>query len=50
MTTLDFFTKCLYMLAFDLKPDRESDEEHISLPRQGNVRFGALLKNYSPNV
>ena len=33
------------MLGFDRTPDREADEEHISLPRQGNVRIEARFKN-----
>jgi hypothetical protein len=32
------------MLVFDLTPDRQTDEEHISLPRQGNVRIEASFK------
>ena len=31
-----------------MTPDREADEEHISLPRQGNVRIEALFKNPVP--
>jgi len=42
--TLEIFTKGFYTLEFDLTPDREADEEHISLPRQGNVRIQALFK------
>jgi hypothetical protein len=48
MITLDLFTKGFYMLGFDLTPDREADEEHISLPRQGNVRIEALFKKPLP--
>jgi len=44
MITLEMFTKGFYILGFDLTPDREVDEEHISLPRQGNVRIEALFK------
>jgi len=44
MITLEMFTKGFYILGFDLTPDREADEEHISLPRQGNVRIEALFK------
>jgi hypothetical protein len=29
--TPEIFTKGFYVLSFDLKPDREADEEHISL-------------------
>ena len=29
-------------------PDREADEEHISLPRQGNGRIEALFKKPLP--
>jgi len=32
MITLEMFTKEFYNLDFDLTPDREADEEHISLP------------------
>jgi len=32
------------VLGFDLTPDREAVEEHISLPRQGNVRIEARFK------
>jgi len=39
MITLEMFTKVFYMLGFDLTPDKEADEKHISLPCQGNVRF-----------
>ena len=44
MITLEMFTKGFYVLGFDLTPDREADEEHISLPCQGNVRIEALFK------
>jgi len=46
--TLEMFTKCFYVLVFDLKPDRKADEEHISLPRQGNVRIEARFKKPLP--
>ena len=39
MNILEIFTKGLYIFGFDLTPDREADEEHISLPRQGIVRI-----------
>jgi hypothetical protein len=42
MITLEMFTKGFYILGFDLTTDREADEEHIRLPRQGNVRIKAL--------
>jgi len=35
MIILEMFTKGFYILGFHLTPDREADEEHISLPRQG---------------
>ena len=38
-----------YILGFDLTPDREADEEHIGLPRQGNVRIEARFKNRYQN-
>jgi len=41
MITLEEFTKGFYILGFDLTQDREADEEHIRLPRQGNVRIVA---------
>ena len=48
MITLKMFTKGLYGLGFDQTPDWEADEEHISLPRQGNVRIVALFKMALP--
>jgi len=48
MITLEIFTKGFYILGFDLTPDREADGEHISLPRQGNVRIEALFKKTIP--
>jgi hypothetical protein len=48
MTTLEMFTKGFYILGFDLTPDREADEEHISFPRQGNVRIEAFFKKPLP--
>jgi len=44
MITLKMFTKCFYILGFDLTPDREADGKHISLPCQGNLRIEALFK------
>jgi hypothetical protein len=44
MITLEMFTKGFYILEFDLTPDREADDEHISLPRRGNVRIETLFK------
>jgi len=44
MITLEMYAKSFYLLGFDLTPDREADEEHISLPRQGNVRMEARFK------
>jgi hypothetical protein len=38
------FTEGFYILGFDLTVDKEADEEHISLPRQGNVRIEARFK------
>jgi hypothetical protein len=43
MINLTMFTKVFYVLGFDLTPDREADEEHISLPRQKNVHIEARL-------
>jgi len=48
MITLEMFTKGFYNLSFNLTPDREADEEHISLPRQGNVRIEARFKKPLP--
>ena len=50
MITLEMFTKDFYILAFDRTPDRETDEEDISLPRHGNVHIEAFFKNHSPNL
>ena len=44
MISLEMFTKGFYVFGFDLTPDREADKEHISLPRQGNVRIEARFK------
>jgi len=49
MITLEMFTQGFYVLGFDLTPDKEADEEHISLPRQGNLRIEGLLKNHYQN-
>lgn len=48
MITMDMFTKGFFILGFDLTPDREADEGHISLPRQGNVRLEARFKKALP--
>jgi len=48
MITLEMFTKRFYLLGFDLTPGREADEDHISLPRQGNVRIEARFKKPLP--
>jgi len=48
MITLEVFTKGYYILGFDLTPDRDADEEHISFPRQGNVRIEARFKKPIP--
>ena len=50
MITLEMFTKVFYILGFDTTPDREADEKHISLPRQGNVRIEALFKKPLPEL
>jgi len=42
--TLQMFTKGFYIFGFVPTPARETDEEHISLPRQGNVSIEARLK------
>ena len=48
MISLEMFTKDFYVLGFGLTPDREADEVHISLPRQGNVRNGTRFKKPLP--
>ena len=48
MITLEMFTKGYYILSFDVTPDREADEEHTSLPGQGNVRIEARFKKPVP--
>jgi len=48
--TLEMFTTIFYVLGFDLTPEREAGEEHISLPRQGNVRIEARFKNHCLNM
>jgi len=46
--TVEMFTKGFYILGFDLTPDREADEEHISLPLKGNVRIDARFNKPLP--
>jgi len=48
MITLEMFTKGFYVLGFDLTPDREADEDLISLPLQANVPIEARLKQPPP--
>ena len=48
MITLDMFNKDYYILGFDLTPDWQADEEHISLPRRGNMRIEARSKKPLP--
>ena len=48
MIPLEMFTNGFYVLGFDLTPDMEADEEHISLPRQGNLRIEARFKKPLP--
>ena len=48
MITLEMFTKRFNNLGFNLTPDREADKEHISLPRQGNVRIEARFSKPLP--
>ena len=47
--TLEMFTRVFYVLGFVLTPDRVVDEEHISLPRQANVRIEARFKKTLPD-
>jgi hypothetical protein len=49
MITLDMYRKRFYALGFNLTPDREADEAHISLPRHGNVRIEARFKKPPPD-
>ena len=44
MITLETFTKCFFVLGFDLTSYTEADEEYIILPRQGNVRIEVRFK------
>ena len=48
MVTLEILTKGYYILRFDLTPVRQADEEHIWLPRQGNLLSEAQLKKPLP--
>ncbi len=48
MIPLEMFTRGLYVLGFDLTPDRKADEGQISLPRQGNVRIEARFNKPLP--
>jgi hypothetical protein len=48
MITPEMFTKGFYVLGFHLTPDRQADEEHINLPRQGNVRIEERFKKTLP--
>jgi hypothetical protein len=48
LITLDIYTEGYYILSFELNPNRETDVEHISLPRQGNLRIEAWLKKPLP--
>jgi hypothetical protein len=48
MITLEMFTNGFYILGFDLTPGREADEEHISLPRQANLRIETYFKKPLP--
>jgi hypothetical protein len=50
MITMEMFTKGFYILGFDLTPDREADEEHVSRPRQENVHIEARLKSPCQNL
>ena len=44
MITLEMCTKRFYVFGFDLTPNRGADEEHISMPSQGNLRIEARFK------
>jgi len=44
MITMEMFTKCFYILGFDVTSDTGADEKHISFHHQGNVRIEAHFK------
>ena len=46
--SLKMFTRCFYVLVFDLTPDRQADKQHISLLRQGNSHNEARFKKPLP--
>ena len=46
--TLEMFNRSLYVPGFCLISEREAKEEHISLPRQGNVCIEAHFKKPLP--
>ena len=50
MISFEMFTKGFYILGFDLTPDREADEEHISLPRKEifTLRHGSINRYLNP--
>jgi len=48
MITLEKFTKGFFVLGFDLTTDTEDDEEHVKLPRQGNIGLDAPFKKQFP--
>ena len=50
MNTLEMFIQGFYVLGIDLTPDMEADVEHISLPRQGNVRIEACFKKTTAGI
>ena len=50
MLTLEIFTMGFFILGLDLTPDRDADEEHISLPRQRNVRIKAGFNKPLPEL
>ena len=48
MIKLEMSIKGFFLLGFDRTPDREADEEAISLPRQWNVRIEARFEEPLP--
>jgi hypothetical protein len=50
MITPEMFTKGYFILGFDLTPDREADEDHMSLSRRGNVTLEARFKEPLPEA
>ena len=50
MIIMEMSTKHFYILGFDLTPDREADEQHVSLTLQRNCLSGHTIKTTSEPV